>query len=417
VTVPPPRRHAIAIFVTDALASSPDVRRLLTLPFLVALALLLGASFAGADEGDLDEARERAQQAAQELADAESRLGIVGQEITDLELRAGDAQRRLDELRGTVQDAAVSQFINRGAEKLSFVEDDLNRQARADALSRYVTQGNTDAIEEFTAATEDLEAASSELAERRAEQEAAVTDLKEKRSQLDAELARLEEIERQRIAEEQRRAAEAERRRQAEEARRIEAAERAAAAAREAAATTTTTAATTTTEAGDDPTTTTAAPTTTDATTTTAAPTTTTSPPPTTQPAPSGGWICPVQGPHTFIDSWGAPRSGGRYHQGVDMMASSGTPTVAPVSGTVEHRGNSLGGLSWYLWGDDGHYYYGTHLSAYANVGAGHVSAGTVIGYVGDTGNAAGNPHLHFEIHPNGGGPVNPYPTVAQHCR
>jgi peptidoglycan LD-endopeptidase LytH len=99
------------------------------------------------------------------------------------------------------------------------------------------------------------------------------------------------------------------------------------------------------------------------------------------------------------------------------MMAARGVPTVAPVSGRVEHRGNSLGGLSWYLHGDNGHRYYGTHLSAYASVGAGHVSAGTVIGYVGDTGNAAGNPHLHFEIHPNGGAPVNPYPTVAQACR
>ncbi len=135
-----------------------------------------------------------------------------------------------------------------------------------------------------------------------------------------------------------------------------------------------------------------------------------------TGPIAHGNFVCPVQGPVAFSDTWGAPRSGGRAHKGVDMLSPMGTPTVAPVSGRVQHRGNSTGGLSWHVYGDNGHYYYGTHLSAYANVGAGHVQAGTVIGYVGDSGNARGTPHLHFEIHPNGGAAVNPYPTVRQYC-
>jgi peptidoglycan LD-endopeptidase LytH len=130
-----------------------------------------------------------------------------------------------------------------------------------------------------------------------------------------------------------------------------------------------------------------------------------------------GIWKCPVQGPVSFTDSWGAPRSGGRTHKGTDMMAAAGTPTVAPVSGRVEHRGSSLGGFSWWVYGDDGNEYYGTHLSAYENVGAGHVERGTVIGYVGSSGNASASaPHLHFEFHPGGGAAINPYPRLVEVC-
>jgi murein DD-endopeptidase MepM/ murein hydrolase activator NlpD len=134
---------------------------------------------------------------------------------------------------------------------------------------------------------------------------------------------------------------------------------------------------------------------------------------PIVEPPPSGGMICPVPG-SAFVDSWGAPRPQGWAHQGVDMMAPSGTPIVAPVSGNVVHRGNSVGGLAFHLTGDDGRYYYGAHLSAYGQ--AGNVAAGTVIGYVGNTGDAQYTaPHLHLEIH-IGGSAVNPYPYVAAVC-
>jgi murein DD-endopeptidase MepM/ murein hydrolase activator NlpD len=129
-----------------------------------------------------------------------------------------------------------------------------------------------------------------------------------------------------------------------------------------------------------------------------------------------GGFICPIDGPMRFTDTWAEPRPGGRTHKGTDMMADIGVPTVAPATGRVEHRGTSLGGMSWYVYGDDGHTYYGTHLSRYANEGVGRVNAGDLIGYVGDSGNAAGIPHLHFEYHPNGGSAINPYPRLDLAC-
>ncbi len=109
--------------------------------------------------------------------------------------------------------------------------------------------------------------------------------------------------------------------------------------------------------------------------------------------------VCPVAGPVTFTNTWGAPRSGGRQHKGVDLFAADGTPVVAPASGEVELRSDALGGLAFHLWGDDGNYYYGAHLAGFANVSS-QIAAGTVLGSVGSTGNALGTgAHLHFEVH------------------
>jgi murein DD-endopeptidase MepM/ murein hydrolase activator NlpD len=120
--------------------------------------------------------------------------------------------------------------------------------------------------------------------------------------------------------------------------------------------------------------------------------------------------ICPLQG-SAYGDSWGAPRSGGRRHQGVDMLAPTGSPLIAVVSGYVNQTTNPLGGVALQLFGDNGTRYYFAHLSAYEGL-SGWVPQGQVIGYVGDSGNAVGIPHLHFEIHPGGGLPVNPYLSV-----
>jgi peptidoglycan LD-endopeptidase LytH len=131
-----------------------------------------------------------------------------------------------------------------------------------------------------------------------------------------------------------------------------------------------------------------------------------------------GGVACPVGGPRSYVNSWGAPRSGGRRHMGTDILAPHGTPTPAYESGVISRMSsNGLGGISLYLAGDSGNQYYYTHLSGYANVGEGQrVSAGQVIAYVGSTGNAGGINHLHFEVRPGGGGHVNPYPYVIRAC-
>jgi peptidoglycan LD-endopeptidase LytH len=138
----------------------------------------------------------------------------------------------------------------------------------------------------------------------------------------------------------------------------------------------------------------------------------------TTQPpraAVSGDWICPVQGPHAFSNDYGASRGGGSSHQGNDILAAKGTPVVANVSGVVTQRNGAVSGLAYFLAGDDGNRYFGAHLDSFGATG--RVSAGTVIGTVGNTGDAAGGPpHLHFEIHPGGSGYTNPYPTLSKYC-
>lgn len=129
-----------------------------------------------------------------------------------------------------------------------------------------------------------------------------------------------------------------------------------------------------------------------------------------------GDMACPVSGPVSFIDSWGYPRSGGRSHQGVDIMANYGQPVVAIKSGTVTYAGSGELSGNWIqLTGDDGNVYWHMHLQDIM-VSSGHVSIGQQIGTVGDTGNATGTPHLHFEYHPGGGSAVNPYPIAAAAC-
>jgi murein DD-endopeptidase MepM/ murein hydrolase activator NlpD len=132
---------------------------------------------------------------------------------------------------------------------------------------------------------------------------------------------------------------------------------------------------------------------------------------PTPNDGPGPLFVCPVDNPRAYGDSFGAPRYGGGYHPhaGNDILAPEGTVVRAPFDGTVEQDPNGLGGNAIIEHGAEG-WIYGAHLVRYGATGP--VSKGDVIGYVGNTGDAAGGPyHLHFEWHPNAI-PANPYRSV-----
>ena len=357
---------------------------------LAAFSLFLSlAAPAGAAEGtpsskDLEAAQERANKAAARLSEGQTALAEVEDDVAALNSRIAATRARLQEVRGEVRQLGVRQYTQGGDPTVWIVQTDLSDTARGRALLRHVTLGRADAIDQYRAAGADLEESQAALERRLGQQRKAVDGLRANEAQVAAELDKL---------------AAAQQAYEAKLASDQAAAERAAAQRPSAA-------------------------------------------PPPVQVGPvqvrppevnvrvpvpsaapggpsvigSGPWICPVQGPRAFTNDWGQPRSGGRRHQGTDILSPRGTPIVANVSGTVSAHNSGLGGISYYLRGDDGNTYFGTHLDRLSGA-SGRVPAGTVIGYNGNSGNARGGPtHLHFEIHPGGGGPVNPYPTVARYC-
>jgi peptidoglycan LD-endopeptidase LytH len=126
---------------------------------------------------------------------------------------------------------------------------------------------------------------------------------------------------------------------------------------------------------------------------------------------------CPVDPPRSYIDDFGFPRVG-HTHQGNDIFAPEGTIIRAPFEGTAEEGFDGLGGIVVHVYGSaNADYVYNAHLSKHAGVDGKHVQPGEVIGFVGNTGNAAGTPpHDHFEYHPGGGSAVSPYPYLNEVC-
>ncbi|MGM8938073.1 M23 family metallopeptidase [Psychrobacter glaciei] len=117
-----------------------------------------------------------------------------------------------------------------------------------------------------------------------------------------------------------------------------------------------------------------------------------------------------------LTDTWGAARSQGRSHEGIDIFAARGTPVQATTQGIVSKVGeNTLGGRVVVVVGPGGAGHYYAHLEDYADIVPNDwVNAGDTIGYVGDSGNAKGTPtHVHYGIYINGSA-VNPYPLLQK---
>jgi murein DD-endopeptidase MepM/ murein hydrolase activator NlpD len=138
----------------------------------------------------------------------------------------------------------------------------------------------------------------------------------------------------------------------------------------------------------------------------------------------AGGYVFPVYGPCSFGDTFGAPRGDivSGWHHGEDIFAQLGTPLLAVADGTIFSVGwNDIGGYRLWLRDHDGNEFYYAHLSAFSPyaVNGRQVKAGTVVGFMGNSGDAETTPyHLHFEIHPVGmlfmgyDGAVRPYPYL-----
>ena len=446
VTAMPRRRGRVAALLVVVLACLASV---------VPVAAVAQSDEAAAERAarEIQEAREQANAAAEAFFEAESDLDVLELDVERLELETEVLQATVDRLRRDVESVAVSRFMSSGATGIPLLTgiQAPQDQVQAEVFVEVLTSSGSDALDAYDIAQKQLVANERELVDRRRDIEAQKVVFVALKKQAEDEVVRLRAIEEDRLQDEAvQRALDAKiaaQRVELEEQVRREA-EAAARAIPDPAVglptPTTTLLPPPTTLAVDgidaaaidaalDPnaplaeTTTTVPPET--APPTTAAPTNDGASGGTSggrtgtggsgsnpRPIDTGsgyldGIICPMPG-SAFADTWGAPRSGGRSHQGVDMIAPRGIPIYAVTSGFATFKFNRLGGNAVSLVGDNGNRYYYGHLDSYAGASR-IVFQGEVIGYNGDTGNARfSTPHLHFEIRPGGGLPTNPYPSV-----
>ena len=355
----------------------------------------------------VDAAQAKANQATQVYGELHADLHLLQDHATEMAASIAASEAEILGLHDEITELAVARYIHGGQAPSIFNSEDVSRQIFLDALAQHISQGNQDLIEDFRLILDDLALRQEQLVElqeltkqREAEAAAAAIELNATYDDmasirntlqgdldsLNSELGGLQNLVgrlQSRLpalqAEETRLEAEI----AAEKARALLAAQQQAASNSSSSST-----------------------------------------------ARYNGqllirsgpnWVCPVAGPFTHYKDWRAPRAYGGWHKGNDLFGARGTPLVATESGWVVHKYNSVGGDSVHITADSGNYYYYTHLEGYANVGppGGHwLEAGTLVGYMGNSGNARTTPvHLHFEFHQGGkGNYVNPYPYVRANC-
>jgi peptidoglycan LD-endopeptidase LytH len=360
----------------------------------VMIVAVLGASLPAfsVTEEDVERAREERDRAAAaraaaltDLTEAVTLFEEITAELEQLTFRMGRLRGQLDaydtrsrDLRGVIRDRAVEAYMTGGDEldplARAFTPEAVQQSLIAREVLAISTEAETASLDSLVAITaemdrlkEDLEADSDRVATLRAESEAVVARMNEL-----FDIASAQASEASRVFSDASAALEERRRREAEERRRRDEVRAALGAPAEGVPMWVT-----------------------------------------------PGFTCPIAGPNWFIDTWHAPRSGGRLHKGTDMFAPRGTPLVAVGDGRVQRGYDALGGNTVWLFADHGVNYFYAHLDSFASgIASGQrVSRGQVIGYVGDTGNPApGAYHLHFGIYPGGLMAVNPYPTVTAVC-
>ena len=369
---------------------------------------------------EIQAARDRADAAAQAMFDAQSRLDTLDVEIADAEQQLATVEAQADGMRSSLQQDAQRSFVNSGTNNPLLVDlDQANTGITADHQASVARGAASVELDDFDAVMKEVNAQRRDLERQKEVTAQAREQYEQLEAAAEAEVVKLAEIEKQRLADV---AVQRELERQRKIRQEQEAAAAAAAAA-QAASRQSTVVAPSGGSSGDsagNPSTGSSG----GSSSAAAAPQAAATPAPAAAPAPApvspppsnagSGIVCPIAGPRAFGDTWGAARSGGRSHEGVDMMSPAGTPLVAVESGSVQFKTTRLGGNSVWLQGASGTRYFYAHLSAWEGSSRG-VSQGEVIGYVGATGNTTAN-HLHFEVHPGGGRAVNPYPYVRAVC-